>query len=229
MFNPFKSYIAYNSAQQEHNKMSDSYKSCTIDLTPEAQVEPPNFVTFPSAEPPTALRQIIDELGLVEHVEGGYFRETDRSPFTMEIDADAELKEESSHNKRTVKRNYSTLIYYLLTPNSPIGKLHKNKNRIIHILHQGRGQFVLIYPGGRVKSFKVGPDHANGEVSQWVVPGDVYKASFLLPNDEFSNGLLISEVVVPGFEYEDCSFMSGEDELRQLVGEENCEKLKFLL
>lgn len=220
--------------------MNNSFDSPTIDDAPEADIEPSLFVKFPSSEPPSALQGIIDDWGLIEHREGGYFKETDRSPFVMNVTgqgtvpksgivAEDENVDDEGKPSSLLQRNYSTLIYYLLTPSSPVGKLHKNKNRIIHILQRGKGQYVLIYPDGRVKSFKVGFDYNNGELSQWVVPGGVYKASFLLPNEEFSNGLLISEVVVPGFDYSDHSFMSGEEELVKLVGEEKAEDLRFLL
>lgn len=134
-----------------------------------------------------------------------------------------------STGSTTVTRNQSTLIYYLLTPDSPIGKFHKNINRITHILQRGKGQYVLVYPDGQVKSFRVGFDYKNGEVSQWVVPGGVFKASFLVPNEEFDNGLLISEVVVPGFDFEDHTFMKGEDELKRLVSPEKAAELAFLV
>lgn len=210
--------------------MVESLESATIDGVVEAEISPCHFTLFPSSEPPTALQQIIDDWGLIEHQEGGYFKETDRSPFLMTVlDQHSAVGQGIEGSSGTVSRNYSTLIYYLLTSNRPIGKFHKNKNRITHILQRGKGQYVLIYPNGQVKSFKVGFDYQNGEISQWVVPGEVYKASFLIPNEEFSNGLLISEVVVPGFDFEDHSFMSGRDELVDLVGDEKAAKLEFLL
>ncbi|QLQ79961.1 hypothetical protein HG537_0C06100 [Torulaspora globosa] len=204
--------------------MRSALESATVDEATDIGIAPSKFVLFPSPEPPTAMKELIDAWGLLKHPEGGYYKETDRSPFEMDV---TDRKAPASASS-IVKRNYSTLIYYLLTPDSPNGRFHKNRHRIIHILQRGKGQYVLIYPNGRVKSFKVGFDYANGEVSQWVVPGEVYKASFLIPNDEFSNSLLISEVVVPGFDFEDHKFMS-EDELLELVGKEKADKLKFLL
>lgn len=206
--------------------------SNTVDAAPATAIKPPSFVAKPHDKPPASLQKIIDDWKMIKHREGGYFKETDRSPFTMDIcddftKASATCQENKDSHK--LQRNFSTLIYYLVTPDSPIGKLHKNKNRIIHILQKGRGQYVLIYPDGKVKSFKVGFDYKNGEISQWVVPGGVYKASFILENEEFDNGLLISEVVVPGFEYTDHNFMSGTEELEALVGKKEASKLSFLL
>lgn len=218
----------------------DPYKSPTIDGLNNAIVKKPLYFSqnFGKSE---SNERFIRELNLEGHREGGYFKETDRSPFVLE---NPFHQETSNGAIKTVDRpiqlekdkyrNYSTLIYYLLTPEIPYGRFHKNKNRIIHILQKGRGQYVLVYPDGSVKSFIVGFDHAKGEVSQWVVPGGVFKASFLLPSGDSSeesadDHLLISEVVVPGFEYDDHEFLEGVESLAKLVGEEKSKELSFLL
>ncbi|GME78131.1 unnamed protein product [Ambrosiozyma monospora] len=110
-----------------------------------------------------------------------------------------------------------------------------NEARIIHILQKGRGQYVLVYPDGTIKSFVVGFNTDKGEVNQWVVPGGVYKASFLLPLDSddkddesCKDHLLISEVVVPGFEYDGHTF-ARKDDLVKLVGNDKAEELRWLL
>lgn len=204
-----------------------NHGSASVEDAANVAIEPSQFVCTPSKEPCELHTKLIKDWSMIKHQEGGYFKETDRSPFTMTVGEQS--MSVTPGNETTVVRNYSTLIYYLLTTNTPVGKLHKNKNRIIHILQRGKGQYVLIHPDGTIKSFRVGFDYANGEVSQWVVPGGVYKASFLLPNEEFNNGLLISEVVVPGFDFEDHMFMPDYNTLQQLVGNDNATKLKFLL
>lgn len=180
------------------NCSEPNYESSTLDQSSNVidSLKPCKYISEPMEKPTKKLQDLIDSLQLIKHPEGGYYKETDRSPFT-------------TFNKNGDKRNYSTLIYYLLTPDSPRGRFHYNENRIIHTLHKGRGQYVLIYPDGRIHSFKVGYDVANGELSQWVVPGGVYKASFVLENDELDDGLLISEVVVPGFDFQDHHFLTG--------------------
>lgn len=198
-----------------------NYESASVDATVNVidTLEPCKYIAEPTTEPSVKLQKLIDDLHLLKHPEGGYYSETDRSPYT-------------TTNKDGATRNYSTLIYYLLSPNSPRGRMHYNENRIIHTLHRGRGQYVLAYPDGRVHSFKVGYDFANGEVAQWVVPGGVYKASFCLENDDLDDGLLISEVVVPGFDFADHHFFSGgvEELTRLCQGNETlAKKLGFLL
>ena len=143
-------------------------------------------------------------------------------------------------------RSASTTIFYHLTPSRPLGAFHRNKARTVHTLHKGRGRYVLIhadevaadaFPGGyggdvsaleserwvgkaRVETFVVGHDVAKGERLQWIVEGGKYKCSFLLPDveggKESEEGLLISETVVPGFEYTDHDFMR-EERLEALV------------
>jgi len=108
----------------------------------------------------------------------------------------------------------------------------------VHTLHRGRGQYVLIHAdeedessgGKRIETFTVGQDVLKGEKLQWIVEGGKYKASFLLPDGEdgTSDGLLISETVVPGFEFCDHDFLS-EDGLRELVKEQDFHDLKWLL
>ncbi|SCU78386.1 LAME_0A04324g1_1 [Lachancea meyersii CBS 8951] len=219
--------------------MPDFFESATIDSCVESEIELPQFVQFPATQPPHSLQKLINHYGLVKHAENGYFKETDRSPFVVNCKHDKE--EDDSADQESIMptatkepeyksdRNFSTLIYYLLTPDAPVSKIIMNTSRNIHILQRGKGQYVMIYPDGKIKSFKVGFDYANGEVSQWVVPGGVWKASFLLPNDEFDNGFLISEVVVPGFEYSDYKPFPGFEKLVELVGEEKAEVLKPLL
>lgn len=228
----FRPVNGITSEQKVHNEtlkrklnteLSDEYKSSTVDsaLNVINDIVVPSFVTTPLKDKELAapLAKIVQELQLFKHPEGGYYKETDRSPFTM--------LDQSQHT-----RNYSTLIYYLLTPHCQRGRFHKNKNRIIHTLHRGRGQYVLIYPNGYVHSFKVGYNASAGEVSQWVVPGGVYKASFPLENEELCDSLLISEVVVPGFDFEDHQFMTGGfDELLTILNGDKrlADKLSFLL
>ncbi|SCU80892.1 LANO_0B01442g1_1 [Lachancea nothofagi CBS 11611] len=220
--------------------MSQFFKSATIDSATDCDIEVPQFVHFPATQPPQSLQEWINHFGLEKHAENGYFKETDRSPFEFECGKDSGegqdddeknsvMPTDSQQPEYKSNRNFSTLIYYMLTPDAPVSKMIMNTSRNIHILQRGKGQFVLVYPDGKIKSFKVGFDYASGEVSQWVVPGGVWKASFLIPNEEFDNGFLISEVVVPGFEYTDYKPFPGFEALVELVGPEKAEQLKLLL
>lgn len=106
----------------------------------------------------------------------------------------------------------------------------------MHTLHRGRGRYVIIHANEegeekRIETFTVGQNVAKGEKLQWIVEGEKFKASYLLPDEEdgnTSNGLLISETVVPGFEYCDHDFLSARG-LEKLVGSTKAEELKWLL
>lgn len=125
----------------------------------------------------------------------------------------------------------------------------------MHTLHRGRGRYVIIHadevasdecPGGygddslaedrrwtgkaRVEVFTVGHNVLEGERLQWVVDGGKYKTSFLLPDgdDGSSEGLLISETVVPGFEYTDHDFMK-QERLEALVTEEQADEMRWMI
>jgi len=190
------------------------------------------------------IKKLVDSLHLLEHPEGGYFVETDRDP--LRIPNPFLSKVQSGHVEHTAPANDDdktraamTTIFYFLTPNRPKGHFHRNKGRTVHTLHKGRGRYVLIHtnevqPGGkaRIETFVVGHDIAKGERLQWIVDGDIYKASYLLPDNEESShseeGLLISETVVPGFEFSDHNFMPA-DVLPELVSVQQAEELQWLM
>lgn len=104
----------------------------------------------------------------------------------------------------------------------------------MHTLHWGRGRYVLIHEDGGVESFVVGKGIERGERLQWIVGGGKYKASFLLPDEDgerggrSERGLLISETVVPGFEYVDHDFLR-EEGLQRLVSKDEEGALEWLL
>lgn len=83
-----------------------------------------------------------------------------------------------------------------------------------------------------METFVVGKDVERGERLQWVVEGGKYKASFLLEDEEgrgvSEGGLLISETVVPGFEYSDHDFLLPE-RLKELVTPEQAEEMAWML
>jgi uncharacterized protein len=201
----------------------------------------PSFVSSPNAQESEHIQELIKTLELEPHIEGGFFKETDRapdtvpSPFPYENSSTSDLAPKRPGFDPKV-RNSSTTIFYLLTPNGPQGGFHRNRARTVHTLHQGRGRYVLIHAdeGGkqkRIETFVVGHNVTKGEKLQWIVEGGKYKASFLLPDEEDglgSQGLLISETVVPGFEFCDHDFLSPAG-LEELLGEEQAKNLGWLL
>ncbi|RHZ73943.1 hypothetical protein CDV55_105325 [Aspergillus turcosus] len=199
-------------------------------------------IYHPSSTRPTpkSIQTTLETLYLQPHPEGGYYTETDRHP--LRIPNPNPYRKDGDQTDTT--RSLSSTIYYNLTPNSPTGFLHLNRSRTIHSLHRGRARYIIIHADladgtGRapVSSFVVGPDIEKGERVQWVVEGGKYKGCYLLPDssekgdaDEEgeSGGLLITETVVPGFEFEDHEFMS-QQTMERLLPEEQCRALSWML
>jgi hypothetical protein len=130
--------------------------------------------------------QLIAKLALEPHIEGGYFRRTYQSDLIAKL-AQGE-------------RWGMTSIYYLLTDDSPIGYLHRNQSDIIHYFHCGSPlMYTLLHPDGKLEKVWLGADLANGQQLQLVVPGGCWKATEL-ESGEYG---LVSEAVVPGFDYAD--------------------------
>lgn len=143
-------------------------------------------------------QEVINILGLEPHPsEGGYFKRT----YTSEIETTAPAG----------KRKILSSIYYLLTDDSPIGCLHKNKSDIIHYFHSGSAiTYFIIHPDGQFETRVLGNDLLKGQTPQLTVEGGCWKASELT---EGEYGLL-SEAVSPSFEYEDME-LADADTIRE--------------
>ncbi|KAH7107790.1 RmlC-like cupin domain-containing protein [Auriculariales sp. MPI-PUGE-AT-0066] len=149
--------------------------------------------------------QLIKDLSLQRHPEGGYFAETLRTSEVV-----------SSPFADSHERSLTTAIYYLLTPDSPKGVIHRNKSLTVHVLHHGRSLYTLIKPGPpgaapTIRKVVMGDNAQAGEVRQLVVGGDEWKMSEIPDIDLRSGkdvGCLITEVVVPGFYWEDHEYLT---------------------
>ena len=139
---------------------------------------------------------LVEQLGLEPHVEGGYFRRT--------FQADHRDRIVTGHGDRFTM----TSIYYLLTGESRVGHWHLNRSDILHFFHLGSPiTYYLIHPDGRLDRVILGPDPSRGHRLQLAVKGGTWKASHLEAGDYG----LISEAVAPGFEYEDMTLGNRED------------------
>ena len=137
-------------------------------------------------------QEIINKLCLQAHPsEGGYFKRTYSSEITTTCPAGS--------------RKSLSSIYYMLTDDSPIGYLHKNKSDIIHYFHSGSAiSYTIIHPNGVLETAILGNNISQGQTPQLIVKGGCWKTSQLI---EGEYGLL-SEAVSPGFEYEDMELAS---------------------
>jgi len=141
----------------------------------------------------TDVSELIATLKLTPHDEGGWFRETYRSPRTIDCP-----------EREGGQRSLMTTIHYLLDRRRPLTLLHANRSDIVH-LHEGGGAllYLLLWPDGRLEETLIGPQ---GE-RQLTVPGGVWKAAELVQGDWG----LIGEAVSPGFDYRDRTLAVAED------------------
>lgn len=135
---------------------------------------------------------LISQLLLERHpTEGGYFRRTYESDYSLCVDDKARLS--------------MSAIYYMLTDDSPRGCLHKNRSDILHCYQLGAPiRYWVVCPDGIVSEHILGPNICQDEQLQLVVKAGHWKVSQLLQQKEQAvNYGLITEAVTPGFEYSD--------------------------
>lgn len=130
----------------------------------------------------------IESLNMQKHVEGGYYAETYRAV------------ERIPTARAGSERNVLTSIFYMLTDDSPVGRMHRNQSDIVHYFHDGAPlTYHVIDPDGRLTTHRLGRDIASGEVMQLTVKGGCWKGT-LLEQGEFG---LLGEAVAPGFDFRD--------------------------
>ena len=142
-----------------------------------------------------------EEMGLTPlSKEGGYFKETFRSPQTI-----------STPDREGGERNLFTTIYYMISPELG-GKnyLHSNKSDNVHYFHDGwPAKYILVSPEGHIEEHVLGRNPSKGHIPQLRVPGGFLKAGKILEEEECATFpgempfTLISEQVSPGFDYRD--------------------------
>jgi len=137
---------------------------------------------------------LISALGLVPHVEGGYFDERWRAAATVATEPG--------------ERSLASTIYYLLTARAPIGRFHRNRCDITHFFHDGGPiVYTMISPEGVWREVVLGRDLRAGEALALTCPGGWWKSSHLPLGSAYG---LISEVVAPGFDDADQSMADAE-------------------
>lgn len=138
------------------------------------------------------IQELIEKLGLQEHPEGGYFKETYRS---NELIPEATLGKKYKGN-----RNHSTCIYFLLT-SEKFSAFHKiNQDEIWHYYKGAPLKLHTISAEGDYSSVMIGNNFDKGEVPQFVVKGGDWFAAEVLEKDAYT---LVGCTVAPGFDFAD--------------------------
>ncbi len=144
-----------------------------------------------------------DRLRLEPNPEGGWFRQT----YESKTDVDTEGG----------RRPLLNTIYYLLTADSPVGHLHRNRSAITHFHHDGGpATYLLVDPDARLHEIVLGPDLGAGHVVSFTAPGGWWKATHILAPG--ATDCLISEAVSPGFRYDDHEMATIEGIQAELAG-----------
>jgi len=129
--------------------------------------------------------EIIRSLDLKPHPEGGFFRETYRSP---------------KSTPGTRPRAQSTGIYYLLVPGS-VSKLHQiRSDEMLHFYLGDPVTWVLLDPLGGMKKVVLGGNLEKGETPQFLVQAGYWFGAYL---NEGGNYALMGMTVAPGFDFAD--------------------------
>lgn len=134
-------------------------------------------------------KEVVEQLGLQPHPEGGFYNETYRSTTAFE-----------RGNVFPAARNHSTAIYYLLEDND-FSTYHRIKSD--ELWHHYFGEsFVIsvIHEDGRFEEIVLGKNLHQGEKPQAMVPAGAWFASELKTKAGFG---LVGCTVAPGFDFQD--------------------------
>ncbi|WP_154224515.1 cupin domain-containing protein [Marinicella rhabdoformis] len=150
-----------------------------------------------------AYQKWIDQLGLLPHPEGGFYKETYR--------CQEHISAVHLPDRFDQAHCFSTAIYYLL--NAPnFSAFHRIKQDELWHFYQGRPLTIhVINASGNYQKMLLGDDPSQGQSFQHVVKaGDWFAASV---DDE--NYALVGCTVAPGFEFNDFELAKKNELLSQ--------------
>ncbi|HBE76944.1 MAG TPA: cupin [Firmicutes bacterium] len=136
----------------------------------------------------------IDQLNLIKHPEGGYYRETYRSPEKINI------AEPAIANAVKKERDLASSIYFLL-PSDEVSCFHRLKSDELWYYHAGSALTIyIIDANGALNQIGLGLNVVQGELPQVLVPrGSIFGAMV----NQTASYTLIGCMVAPGFDFHD--------------------------
>lgn len=129
---------------------------------------------------------LIQQLNLLPHPEGGFYRETYRA-------------KEMISNRHGQPRNVCTSIYYLLENNDK-SHFHHIQSDELWYFHQGQPLEILYIDQGQLHTVVLGNDFESGAVPSFCVPAGLWFAARVKDSKGFG---LVSCTVAPGFDFTD--------------------------
>lgn len=144
------------------------------------------------------IAQLIEQLQLEPHPEGGFYKSSFRSEQRM--------------TTASGERPLYTSIYFLLRSHD-ISHLHRLKSDELWYFHGGSALTVhMILPDGTYEAKKLGVNVGNGEMPQILVPKGTIFGSSVDAENTFS---LVGCMVAPGFHFADFELFTQEELLVQ--------------
>ena len=175
---------------------------------------------------PKKTADLVEQMGLIPHPEGGFFLETHRSgaqPMTTRgqtaFDVDPKWLVDTTdrrEKREDPRRNALTSIFWIPTVKSPNLMLFVNLSDHVHYYQGGKPFHYITYdPSTKALDHTVlGPDLKRGQKLQFGVPGGVWKCGYLVMEDDRFEDIeysVIGEAVGPGFDLVDCRPLTEED------------------
>lgn len=147
---------------------------------PNIHLRPCGYFKFMTA------KELIVALDLTPHPEGGYYRETYRSGYSVA-------------NRSGNQRSVSTAIYFMLEGNDK-SRFHRIKSDELWFFHQGQHIEILIIKNGNLETLILGDDITKGQLPQASIPADCWFAAWIPSGKGYG---LVSCTVAPGFDFQD--------------------------
>jgi predicted cupin superfamily sugar epimerase len=138
----------------------------------------------------TQLQQLINELELQAHPEGGYYKETYRSAQTLDGQ----------------DRHLLTSIYFLLTAEN-VSRFHRIKSDELWYFHAGSPLIVHTLSERGHEQHHLGLDLSKGQQPFLWIPKDTIFGSSILDAEGYA---LVSCAVAPGFDFRDFELFTAE-------------------
>jgi uncharacterized protein len=133
----------------------------------------------------------IDHLKLLDHPEGGFYKETYRSKES--------IPQTGLPNRFSASRNFSTAIYFLLRSQDK-SMFHKIKSDELWHFHSGSVLHIYAILDTNLHLFKLGSNPEKGESLQVVIPANCWFGAKLISPNTYT---LASCTVAPGFDFND--------------------------
>jgi predicted cupin superfamily sugar epimerase len=146
--------------------------------------------------------RLIEQLDLLPHPEGGYYRETYRATQTVSV----------GHCGSALERSASTAIYFLLA-DGQFSALHRiRSDEAWHFYAGSPLRVITLAPNGAREDFLLGSNLTQGHTYQAIVPAGRWFGAMLVDPSSYC---LVGCTVAPGFEFTEFELGSREGLLTQ--------------